>query len=65
MYRSLRGSSVGKSEFHAADHDLGWTSLSRTERAGAPTDLEKLRLSSGEHPRPNFKGAADAEHPAM
>ena len=41
-------------EYPATNHDTAWTSLSRSERVGAPTEMEKLSLSSDEHPRPVF-----------
>ena len=41
-------------EYPATIHDTAWTSLSRIERVGAPSEMEKLSLSSDEHPRPVF-----------
>ncbi len=51
------GSSVGHvlvrgEDFRSADRDMTWTSLSWTERTDTPSEMEKLSLSSGEHPRP-------------
>jgi MFS superfamily sulfate permease-like transporter len=37
--------------FAFADHDLAWTSLSRREMETAPSDVDKLSLSSHELPR--------------
>jgi MFS superfamily sulfate permease-like transporter len=48
-----------------SDHDLAWTSLSRIEQDTAPSEVEKLSLSSGEYRRPNIGRATPADHRLM
>ena len=48
----VRTALIHDEEFEAADRDLAWTSLSRPEPdTTPPSDIEKLSLSSREHPR--------------
>jgi MFS superfamily sulfate permease-like transporter len=51
LFRSVGRLIVSKEEFKPSDHDISWTSLSRVDRDNAPSEIEKLSLSSGEHPR--------------
>ena len=41
----------GGETFTFADHDMAWTSLERMEHEDAPSELEKLSLSSHEVPK--------------
>jgi len=45
--------------------DLSWSSPSRIEPGSISSDVEKLGLSSHEHPRPASGGAAAADHRYM
>lgn len=54
---SLRTALVHDEQFKAADRDLAWTSLSRPKvDTIAPSDIEKLSLSTSEHPRLERRG---------
>ena len=48
----VRGVLVRDEEISGSDPELSRTSLSRFERVGAPTEMEKLSLSSSDNPKP-------------
>ncbi len=49
--------------FATNDHDLRWMSLSRTDQVEVvPTDLDKLSLSSHEHPKIKSEESSSADH---
>lgn len=51
MSASLRGLFVSEEGPTSLDHDLAWASLSRTGEENVRGDVEKLAISSGEHPQ--------------
>ena len=51
LFQSVGGLLVRKEEFKTADHDMAWTSMTRIEQTGTPTEIDKLSLSSNEYSR--------------
>ncbi len=58
---SIRSLFVFEEKPMALDHDLAWTSLSRLGEENVRNDVEKLSLSSDEHPRPVINPAAPTD----
>ena len=55
----------GSDSFAFADRDLAWTSLSRTENEDAPSELDKLSLSSHEQPEVEIDDTSPADQRFM